>query len=276
MTSLSPLRYPGGKSKIAPIISRIISENGLNNSLLFEPFCGGAGIGLNLLFTGVIDHLVINDMDFGVASLWRAILDDSEGLIDKIERVKITIDEWKFQKTLADSRDWREAGFSTLFLNRCNRSGILKGGCIGGMKQDGKWKLDARFNKVKLIEKIRKINSYREKILIYNRDILDFWKKIAIPMSELTRTVAYLDPPYWNQGKSLYRKYFTREQHISLAEMLENTNIPFILSYDDVESVKDLYSFAQVGNLSLRYSTNRKRNETEAFILSRNLKILWD
>lgn len=273
----SPLRYPGGKSKIAPVISRIIEENDLYGSVMFEPFCGGAGIGLNLLFSGVISTLMINDKDFGVSSLWRAILDDYEGLLDRIDKVEVSVEEWKTQKNiLCFSQHWREVGFATLFLNRCNRSGVLKGGCIGGLKQDGKWKIDARFNKEKLIERISKIHSFRDSIHIYNRDIFDFWEKIAKPVSELTKTFAYLDPPYWGQGKSLYREYFTEEQHIQLAKVLSETDIPFILSYDDVDNVKDLYRFAQVENLSLRYSANRRRNEKEALIVSRNLKLPGD
>ena len=266
--NFSPLRYPGGKAKISPVMEDIIITNRLRGSVFIEPFCGGAGVGLSMLFSGLIDRLVLNDADFGVASFWETVLKDHGFLVDRVKEIQVTIDEWRKQKQiLKTSSDRREMAFATLFLNRCNRSGILNGGCIGGIRQQ-KYKIDARFNREIIISKIKKVNSLRDKIEIHNMDVFEFLNKI----NNFGKVLVYLDPPYWEQGKTLYREYFVREQHEKLASAISDLNVPFVLSYDNVDSIKEMYDFARIENIAISYSAADKRRESEAFILSNDLR----
>src|SRR5690625_1246846 len=159
MRFYSPLRYPGGKSKLTKQIISLFETNNYNNGVYIEPFAGGAGIALSLLLNNYVDRIHINDLDISIYSFWKAILEDSEKFIQLIWKTPITIDEWKFQKNIQEnpeSASTLELGFSTFYLNRTNISGIIKGGVIGGYSQNGNYKMDARFNKEKLVDRIQK------------------------------------------------------------------------------------------------------------------------
>ena len=92
------------------------------------------------------------------------------------------------------------------YMNRTNRSGIIKGGVIGGLEQNGNWKLDARFNKDNLIKRISKIVERKDGIHIYNKDVSSLVKNY-LPKYE-DNAFVYFDPPYFGKGKQLYFKLF--------------------------------------------------------------------
>ena len=136
----SPLRYPGGKTKIAPMVKLLIEKSGMKNVTYVEPFAGGAGVSLELLFSGEVDHIVINDYDKAIYSIWRAIIDNTNQFVELIENTEVSIDEWYRQKNIYTNQSNRysvELAFATFFLNRTNRSGILAAGPIGGYEQNG-------------------------------------------------------------------------------------------------------------------------------------------
>ena len=162
----SPLRYPGGKSKLEPLMEMLIKQTGHSGGIYVEPFAGGAGIALELLEKGIVKEIVINDLDKGIYSFWKAILTETDRFIDDIRNVALTIDEWNRQRTIIDNcgKYSYELGFATFYLNRTNRSGIIKGGVIGGIEQSGSWKMDARFNRETLIERINKIANRKKYI----------------------------------------------------------------------------------------------------------------
>ena len=172
----SPLRYPGGKAKLADFMQLMIEKLNHKLGVYIEPFAGGAGIALNLLFNDYVSHIVINDYDKAIASFWKALLSENDRFIDAIMSVPLTVDEWQHQKTIIDSAKQYsfELGFATFYLNRTNRSGILKGGLIGGKEQVSDWKMDARFNRENLSEKVRLIGSRKKDITIYNKDVSTF------------------------------------------------------------------------------------------------------
>ena len=173
----SPLRYPGGKGKLAPFIGSLIDEYGHRGGVYIEPFAGGAGVAIELLEKGIVSKVVINDLDKGIYSFWRAILTDTDRFVSEIDSALLTIDEWYKQREICMTKNSRysfELGFATFYMNRTNRSGIIKGGVIGGKKQEGEWKLDARFNKKNLINRIKKIALLKRNIHLYNKDFESF------------------------------------------------------------------------------------------------------
>ena len=150
LKNYSPLRYPGGKSKLAPFVSLAIKKANLQNPVYIEPFAGGAGTALELLFNGIVDEIVINDYDKAIYSMWRAILTNTRKFIYFIENTPLNDVEWRKQKKIYTTQNKKysiELGFATFYLNRTNRSGILSAGPIGGHNQTGNYLIDARFNK---------------------------------------------------------------------------------------------------------------------------------
>lgn len=94
----TPLRYPGGKSRLTPFILELLSINNIKNGTYIEPFAGGAGIAINLLLDNHINNICINDQDRSIFSFWDTLLNNTDWLINRIKKTPISIDEWKKQK----------------------------------------------------------------------------------------------------------------------------------------------------------------------------------
>lgn len=268
MESLSPLRYPGGKTKISPLVKLIIEKLQINGTYI-EPFAGGAGVALNLLFDGVIENIIINDYDKAIYSFWRAIKEDGWKFIDLIEKTPINIDEWKKQKQIyLDSKCYSvELAFAAFYLNRTNRSGILTAGPIGGYKQDGNYKIDVRFNKEKMIRKISNIIEKKKNISVFNKDIRSFISNV-IPKYD-NNAFVYFDPPYYNKGQQLYKNFLNSVDHQEIAKSIrENLHCPWIVSYDNVEDIKRMYDGYLLKNFSVTYSAANTGKSTELMIFS--------
>jgi len=272
--TLSPLRYPGGKTKLYNYTAKLIKRNNLIGCTYVEPFAGGCGLAIKLLHTGIVDHLILNDIDRSIYAFWKTVLDNCEKLITKIMDTPITIDEWNKQKEIHDNKfdvDLFELGFSTLFLNRTNYSGIIKARPIGGLNQTGTDKLDCRFNKKDIIKKIKLVHSYREQIQFYNMDAIDFFK-ILNEISE-DEVFIFLDPPYFKKGPDLYTNFYTEEDHIKLASIVSNLNHNWIVTYDNVEEIKEIYEQYNLNSkeYSLRYSANNKYLGNEVMFYSNRI-----
>lgn len=266
-TSYSPLRYPGGKSKLLPLFSCLVNEN--NHDSYIEAFAGGAGVAIGLIVTNKVHHIIINDYDIAIFSFWKTLLEHNDWFIDKIITTPVTIEEWKAQKDIyvKEKTFSKELGFATFFLNRANHSGILKAGPIGGMQQTGKWKIDARFNKENLIDKLQKIYEHKDGIEVYNyevREFIDFLNK----RKDLTHPLIYLDPPYYKKGQQLYKNFFDDHDHIEISEKIGKLNYDWIVTYDNEAFIKDLYAQYSSGEFALNYSLSVKREATEFIALS--------
>ena len=209
----SPLRYPGGKSKIAPFIKLLMENSPIDYHTYIEPFAGGAGVALTLLLEDVVDRIVINDYDKAIYSFWRAVKENTNALIRLVRETPLTIAEWKKQKqTYLNSTKYSiELGFAAFYLNRTNRSGILKAGPIGGLDQSGNYLIDARFNREVLIDKIAQIAKRKKDISVYNQEIRSFITNI-LPRNQ-KGAVVYFDPPYYKKGKELYKNFFDDKDH---------------------------------------------------------------
>ena len=264
----SPLRYPGGKSKIAPLIRLIIEKTGVPDITYIEPFAGGAGVALSLLIEGAVNQIVINDYDKAIYSFWRALKESPYELINLIEHTPLTIDEWKRQKDIYVNQNKRysiELAFAAFYLNRTNRSGILSAGPIGGYAQTGNYGMDARFNRNALINRILKIAEYRSQIIVYNKEIRSFINDV-IPKYQVNAFV-YFDPPYYENGQRLYKNFFSPTDHADIAHsIIEGVNCPWVITYDDVPELRSIYSNFVQRRYNLNYSAANKGKGLEIII----------
>lgn len=269
LVNYSPLRYPGGKSKIAPLIRLIIENNQEQNNVTYiEPFAGGAGVALDLLLNGTVKQIVINDYDKAIYSFWRALKESPQDLIERIQNIPLTIDEWRHQKEIYTTQNNAysvDLGFAAFYLNRTNRSGILTAGPIGGYKQTGNYLMDARYNRTILVQRIEEIAKYRKQIAIYNKDIRSFINNI-IPRYPISSFI-YFDPPYYVNGQRLYKNALSPSDHSKIASsIINNVNCQWIITYDDVPELREIYAGFPQGRYTLNYSAANKGKGSELMI----------
>lgn len=266
----SPLRYPGGKTILFPFFVRKLEESGLRDVTYVEPFAGGAGAALALLFNEVVDHVVINDLDSAIYAFWRSAVFESDRFIETIDDTPVNVKEWRKQKAIYENRraDGFDRGFATFFLNRTNKSGILNGGPIGGLDQAGKWKINARYNKKALSQRIRDIAEYKTRITVTNEDGIDLISRYL----RRKNVFLYLDPPYYDKAADLYLNIFNEKDHARLAKRLNaHPDAAWLLTYDDKPEIRKLYTDRTVVNFSLNYNAYERRDGRELMILSDRL-----
>ena len=274
----SPLRYPGGKAKLAPILAQTIKLNGLAGCSYFEPFAGGAGAALRLLRDNVVSELHLNDLDPRIYHFWHAALNETQRFAEKILSVPLTLEEWRRQRQIcmeANVGQPFDLGFATFYLNRCNRSGVILGaGPIGGQKQEGTWKLDARFNRENLAERIDRLSDARDSIRINQMDAMKFLVEQLPRGKRRPQVFVYLDPPYYSKGSDLYMNSYEERDHRDLARYIQRQKLlKWIASYDDTEFVRNLYSSCKIHDNHLRYSLQHKRHASELLIAPTHVDI---
>jgi DNA adenine methylase len=270
----SPLRYPGGKGRLSGFVRRIFEENKLLDGHYAEPYAGGAAVALSLLFMEYASNIHINDISKPVYYFWKAVLTQTDELCRMITDKKVTIPQWKRQRNIL--RDFRnhthvEVAFSMFFLNRTNRSGIIHtGGVIGGNDQSGEWKIDARYNKQELISRIEAIASYSNRINVTNKDAEDFLSD-TVPMLP-TKTLIFLDPPYFQQGQSLYENHYHSEDHVRLSGVVKKRlKRHWMISYDNHPEIRKAYKGSPKLTYSLGYSAARRYEGSEVMFFSDDL-----
>lgn len=268
---ISPLRYPGGKGALTGYLRRLIRSNGLAGGTYVEPYAGGAGAGLNLLVTGQVERVVINDLDPAIHAFWRTVVEAPTLLIKRIHSVPLTVEEWRRQRETylrAGREDFEELGFATFYLNRTNRSGVLNGGIIGGVNQTGNYKIDARFNRTALAERIRVLSLYARKIEVLSRDGVDVLAEYAT----CPKTFIYADPPYFEKAGSLYLNAFRPHDHQKLADTLNRlAGTNWLLTYDNVPDVERLYAERRRSLYTIGYSAYRVTKAKEVAVFSDTL-----
>lgn len=247
---LSPLRYPGSKRWLASFIKKALTLNKISPKLYIEPFAGGASVALQLMVENAVDQVILMDLDPLIAYFWETLFFDTDWLIDQIESIDVTIEKWYEYKQF-QPKTKREYAIACLFLNRTSFSGIIRDeiGPLGGRNQESKYKIDCRFPRTTLIDRIIRIADYRDKIFsIWSCSWLDGVKKIRklqieekLPIKDL---FFYLDPPFFERANRLYRCYFHQEDHTELRDFLINLKDYWILSYDSSPKIEELYSDA--------------------------------
>ena len=275
MRAPSPLRYPGGKTALTSRVAELLRCNGLDRGDYAEPYAGGAGLALSLLYAGHVAELHLNDIDPAIASLWRCILARGDELIGRLQEIELSVDEWQRQRQLylsGDVSDEMRLALATIYLNRTNRSGIIKsGGVIGGKKQDGPYKMDCRFNAEGLADRIRRISKHADRITFTSHDALHFMTLMDASLPK--RSFLYIDPPYYAKGADLYTSFYGNEDHRDLANTILNLRRPWLLTYDNVDPIRKLYAHRRQFEIELQYSAQTKRRSTELAVVSRYLRV---
>jgi DNA adenine methylase len=271
----SPLRYPGGKRNFVPFFLNIFEKSELNIKTYYEFYAGGAGAALELLLKGHVKKIVLNDADYHIYAFWFSILNHTENFLKKLNDTNITIEEWQKQKRIYENiekEDLLSVGFSTFFLNRTNRSGILsKAGPIGGMNQNGNYKIDVRFHKKNLSNLIRIIASNSDNISLYNDDAISLMKSLRIELRRRS-SFLFLDPPYFEKGKELYLNFYQLENHIDLKNYLQrHLNWNWVLSYDNCPAILRLYKEFPKRIFQIKYSLQDKKEAKEIVVFSDSL-----
>lgn len=274
MNFFSPLRYPGGKTRLSCFLEKAVEKNFSENEkvILVEPYAGGAGASLKLLFSGKIDKIIINDLDKAIFSFWKTAVYNTDFLINKIKKVNVDIDEWKKQKEVYNNplSTTEELAFATLFLNRTNRSGIIDGGPIGGMDQSGFWDIKARFTKNTIIERLEKIKEFKNKIGVRNLDGITLLKQLEKNKVKNNYFI-FLDPPYYKKGKSLYLNHYIDKDHKKLLKLLEKSSLKWVMTYDDVSYIQNLYNKFRKSKFVINHSAFEARKGKEVLIFSHNV-----
>lgn len=270
----SPLRYPGGKSCLFELTSALLTHNDLTRGHYAEPFAGGCGLALSLLYAGHVAEISINDIDPSIWSFWHSALQRTDDLVQLITSTAITVDEWHRQREIhraGDQGDHLALGFATFFLNRTNRSGVIKGGgMIGGVNQSGQYKLDCRFNADDLAKRVRRIARYRSRIHLTKLDAHDFLDNCrSLP----ARSLLFIDPPYYKKGPGLYTSFYRPNDHEALAERIGLIETPWLVTYDDVPETRALYNDHRQYSFDLQYSLNTKRTGTELLITDDHIEV---
>ncbi len=272
----SPLRYPGGKNKLAKFIAKICVDNNISGHYV-EPYAGGASVALHLLIEGNVKKITINDFDRSIYAFWHSVLKNTNKLCDLIENTEINIENLNKMRDIQKNKSKArllDLGFSTFFLNRTNISGIITAGIIGGIKQNGKYKMDCRFNKEALIKRIRLIAKHKAQINLYNLDALKLIEKIQ-KESNNKKTIFYFDPPYYLKGSSLYMNHYKDNQHKEVSRAIKNIkNINWIVSYDNTPEIENIYKWVSK-KLTKKYSFNhsayKAREGKEILFFSKSL-----
>lgn len=272
----TPLRYPGGKARFAPLITQLMLDNGLSGGTYCEPYAGGAGVALDLLFHGAVSEVHINDADPAVAAFWRAATQHTDALIELVMSEPLDMANWHHWRNVMLAQNEPEPvklGFATLFMNRTNRSGILKGGVIGGKEQQGTYKLGDRFDREMLAKRLLKVGQHAQAIHVHQEDALALLKRShrLLPAQSLI----YLDPPYYVKGQGLYRNFYQHDDHVNIAQALQSGRFKrhWVVSYDDAPEIRAMYSRSTASTYKLNYTAQRRYHGTEVMFFDPRLDV---
>jgi DNA adenine methylase len=276
--TLSPLRYPGGKSRLSGFVREVLRKNGLEGGAYAEAFAGGAGIAWSLLLDGSVTSVHLNDYDPAIYAFWRAVRDQTEDLCRLITDTQVRMSMWNRQRVVIlepSEYSQLELGFATFFLNRTNRSGVVRGGVIGGKRQAGKWKLGCRYNRKGLIRRIQNIASHRASIYLYHMEARRFIQNVLPGLDR--RTLVFLDPPYYGRGQDLYMDLYSKADHRELAkDIIQTISQPWIVSYDDEPSISRYYAGMKRQKYGLSYSVAARYVGSELLFFSQKLTVPVD
>lgn len=271
----TPLRYPGGKQKISPFIAEIIGENNLFGGQYVEPYAGGAGVAIELLLSGTVSRIHLNDSCPAVYAFWYSILHETEEFCYRISRASLDVKEWKKQREIIRNPgdyDKFDLGFALFFLNRCNRSGIISAGVIGGMDQKGKWKINARFSRNDLIHRIESIARKKHCIRIRNWDAEKYMIQYIPQLPK--KTLVYFDPPYYHKSQELYQNHYNKKDHERIAKIIQKKiKNPWMVTYDNTPEILKYYERRKKFVYLLQYSAGRVYQGLEIFIVSDKITV---
>lgn len=273
----TPLRYPGGKQRLAPFVRELLTANNLIGGHYVEPYAGGAGVAFELLMDNHVNHVHLNDSSYPIFAFWNSVLRHPDEMCRRIMDATLSVDEWKRRREIVrhpSAHDELEVGFSTLYLNRCNRSGVLTGGLIGGLDQTGEWKMDARFPRNKLVQRIEAIAARQNSITLRNLDAETFMREHVPTLPN--NTLVYCDPPYFGPAGTLYLNWYKSDDHARVAAVIQQLPRRWVVSYDNVPEIRELYQERRSFVYYLQYNARRVYKGQEIFIFSDDLAIPFE
>lgn len=244
---LSPLRYPGGKSKLIDFVGEEINPEQLQT--VVSPFTGGGSVEWALLESGLTTHLVLNDKDPDVSNFWSTVVHQPKQLIHYIEQYPLS--ESLYQKAHSymttathNVTDNVEKAFLFLINNRCSFSGIYNAGRMGG-KNGSLAKLSQRYNPTTLIRQIntltKLVDAKHITVEVFNQSYEDIIEDYAWSK----HTTLFIDPPYiTEQASSIYRHSFNDDHHHALFSQLNNfwhshPSVDILLFYDNHHRINE-------------------------------------
>lgn len=271
----TPLRYPGGKQKLSPFLVEVLAANKMTGCDYAEPYAGGAGVAIELLLTGKVRKIHLNDSSRAIYSFWYSVINHTDEFCERIRSAKMAVTEWRRQKVILagdESVSDLDLGFSLFFLNRCNRSGIPNAGLIGGLSQTGKWRMDARFPRSDLITRVRAIAAKKEFIALSNMDAERFVREKVSKMRK--NTLVYCDPPYFNKASRLYLNHYKPDDHQRIAKVIQTElDRPWLVSYDGVPEILGFYAKRRYFLYDLQYNAAKAYKGKEVFVFSDDLDV---
>lgn len=271
----TPLRYPGGKQKLTPFIREIMKSNALEGGHYAEPYAGGAGVAMELLMNGDVQHVHLNDSSYHIYCFWASILRFTDEFCSKLSRCMLNVEEWRLQREVVrhpNDFSLLDVGFATFYLNRTNRSGVLSGGVVGGLNQTGKWKIDARFPRNELTCRIELIASKANSIFLYNLDAENFFLKNVPDLPG--NSLVYIDPPYFEKASRLYLNHYQPDDHARISDVIQGMEgVKWVVSYDGVTEILNYYSDRRKFLYELQYNASRAYKGSEVFIFSDEIVI---
>lgn len=274
--TVTPLRYPGGKTWILPYVKEFLRFHTLNLGTIIEPFAGSASVSIGLLKDGLTEFAYICENDPLITSFWKSALDRNDEFIEVIKHLQISMETWyDFKKYFAEDAykkyDKIELGVAFLFYNRVNYSGILKAGPIGGRNQLSEYKMHCRFNLDRIVKKLSELRTLADRIQVVPSDGINYIQNYNWSGHD-NDTFIYIDPPYYKAGKVLYRNYFKNEEHIKLANVVTKIETPWLVSYDESEFISHLYETSKFQYVYTDYQAGNLRRGIRELLIS-NRKI---
>ncbi|GAA2012859.1 DNA adenine methylase [Microbacterium ulmi] len=266
--TLSPLRYPGGKAALAGFFGDIIKALHIEHPRYIEPYAGGVGAGIALLREGIVAHLVVNDIDPAVHAFWRSAVEHNAELVGRVRSTPLNVEEWQKQRTIYRAKNEKnilDLGFAFFYLNRTNRSGILNAGVIGGQAQTGNYKIDARFNRETLAQRLTAIGDLADRITVTDLD----GRTVIQNYAQDDSAFMYIDPPYVQAGSQLYLNAFDGRDHKALAAVVNAVHpAHWLMTYDTAPLIEGLYREQFQCRLELTYSARYPGQAEELLIAS--------
>lgn len=277
---VSPFRYPGSKQALAGYMKDFLSANGLKKPHLFEIFAGGSSLSLAMLAADGVETVTLVEKDPLVYSFWKSVKRHPSELCERIWALKPTLATWKkFQCYRESGAECKypllEMGVAGIFFNRVNYSGIIGAKPIGGMGQESAYPIHCRWNAERTVNQICDIAQHADRIRVSGGDAVTFLQRSARRIRRLGRennALVYVDPPYYLQGRKLYRCHFKERQHERLAEHLNECDLPWLTSYDNHPRIIELFAGHKIVPFYLKYTVREARNADELLIT--NLKQL--
>lgn len=266
----SPLRYPGSKAALVDYFTSVIDDNQLEGCHFYEPYAGGASMSLALLSLDLVGRVTLMERDPLLYAFWRCATGDNDNLCREVSRMHVNMKEWtacqKFLHPMALERySLLTLAKACLFLNRANFSGILHAGPIGGMTQRSEYTVDCRFNKERILGQIAAIKPIARRIRVLHGNAVSYLKQQRLRIAQ-EHSLVYIDPPYYQQGRKLYRFHYKDRQHQDLAAFLNAAPFSWVVSYDNHPFIKRTFHGQKIVPIKINYAVKESRRADELLI----------